>query len=373
MKRLIPIFLLVSSLAFAQGGARSSFIVKSSAGQAGTVRVCTGAATGTPCSPLASIYSDAALTIPLSNPITTDAYGNYSYYAAPGTYKEQTVVGSNTATFAVSVQDPTLAVHQTGNENVAGTKTFTNATGTAPFAVNSTTKVTNLNADSLDGNDWANPAALGSGTPAPVSATTLAISGNVSLSGSSQTITQTQVAASGGLTIQTAALSASTGSLYIKSGAATGAEHNSGTVTISTGGTDTGGTASGDIILTIGTATGGTNGAIKLQGATQAQTIDATALTLNGGNQMTAYLKTTVLSVDLASVASGAISAIQTTTVTGAALGDTCWVDGVIGMEDGGQLICNVTATDTVKWYLKNNSGGAIDRASQNYVVRVLR
>jgi hypothetical protein len=43
--------------------------------------------------------------------------------------------------------------------------------------------VTNLNVDSLDGADWASPAALGSTTPAAVSATTLSASGNVTLSG----------------------------------------------------------------------------------------------------------------------------------------------------------------------------------------------
>jgi|6_EtaG_2_1085325.scaffolds.fasta_scaffold07186_3 hypothetical protein len=44
-------------------------------------------------------------------------------------------------------------------------------TGTAPLTVSSTTVVTNLNADLLDGVDWAAPAALGSTTPAAVSAT----------------------------------------------------------------------------------------------------------------------------------------------------------------------------------------------------------
>jgi hypothetical protein len=40
------------------------------------------------------------------------------------------------------------------------------ATGTAPLIVASTTKVTNLNADLLDGADWASPIAIGTGTPA---------------------------------------------------------------------------------------------------------------------------------------------------------------------------------------------------------------
>jgi hypothetical protein len=51
-----------------------------------TVRVCQASATGQPCSPLAAIYSDPALTQALANPITTDGLGNYSFYAAPGRY-----------------------------------------------------------------------------------------------------------------------------------------------------------------------------------------------------------------------------------------------------------------------------------------------
>lgn len=50
------------------------------------VRVCTAAATGQPCAPLANIYSDAALTQALANPTTTDGMENYSFYAAPGRY-----------------------------------------------------------------------------------------------------------------------------------------------------------------------------------------------------------------------------------------------------------------------------------------------
>jgi len=52
-----------------------------------TVRICTSSATGQPCSPLANIYSDVALTQTLANPLTTDGLGNYSFYAAPGRYE----------------------------------------------------------------------------------------------------------------------------------------------------------------------------------------------------------------------------------------------------------------------------------------------
>ncbi len=51
------------------------------------VRVCTSAATSQPCTPLANIYSDEAMTQALANPLTTDGLGNYTFYAAPGRYE----------------------------------------------------------------------------------------------------------------------------------------------------------------------------------------------------------------------------------------------------------------------------------------------
>lgn len=57
------------------------------------------------------------------------------------------------------------------------------ATGTAPLVIASTTKVANLNVDKLDDADWAAPPAIGSGTPAAGSFTTLAASGTLSVTG----------------------------------------------------------------------------------------------------------------------------------------------------------------------------------------------
>jgi outer membrane lipoprotein SlyB len=102
MRKLIC-FLFLSSLAFGQGGAQSGEIIKSTAGLSGTVRVCTGTATGTPCSPLATIYSDAALTVPKTNPAASDIFGNYTYYAAPGNYEEQLSSGTSRFTRHVSI------------------------------------------------------------------------------------------------------------------------------------------------------------------------------------------------------------------------------------------------------------------------------
>jgi hypothetical protein len=104
MKNLIAV-LLLSACAFAQGGVSSNAALKSTGQPAGgaTVRVCASTATGTPCSPLASIYSDSALSISKANPTTSDTYGNYAYFAAPGLYKEQVTVGTVTHTNYVIV------------------------------------------------------------------------------------------------------------------------------------------------------------------------------------------------------------------------------------------------------------------------------
>jgi hypothetical protein len=75
--------------AFGQGS-RKDDIVFNSRGTplaGATVRVCTMPASGQPCTPLALIYSDVALTQALANPTATDGLGNYFFYAAPGKYE----------------------------------------------------------------------------------------------------------------------------------------------------------------------------------------------------------------------------------------------------------------------------------------------
>lgn len=57
-----------------------------------TVRVCPYSGGGLPCSPLSSLYSDLALTQPIANPYTTDAFGNFSVAVASSTYIVQTSV-----------------------------------------------------------------------------------------------------------------------------------------------------------------------------------------------------------------------------------------------------------------------------------------
>jgi hypothetical protein len=97
MSRLTKKFLALAALALLVCGAdaraqgsRKDDVVFNAQGRpmaGATVRVCTSAATGQPCSPLALIYSDAGLTQALANPTTTDGMGNYNFYAAPGRYE----------------------------------------------------------------------------------------------------------------------------------------------------------------------------------------------------------------------------------------------------------------------------------------------
>ena len=107
-----------------------------------TITVCTAAATGTPCSPLATIYTDATLTVPTANPFQGDGIGNYHFYAPAGRYMLQiTGPGINgTQTYPDVILPPDLgstsgsaisafSLALGGNLSVAGNATFSgNAT-----------------------------------------------------------------------------------------------------------------------------------------------------------------------------------------------------------------------------------------------------
>ncbi len=87
---LVFLFALASVGRVAGQGSRKDDIVFNSRGvplAGATVRVCMMPASGQPCTPLAQIFSDAALTQALANPTTTDGLGNYFFYAAPGKYE----------------------------------------------------------------------------------------------------------------------------------------------------------------------------------------------------------------------------------------------------------------------------------------------
>src|SRR5271167_4189985 len=54
-----------------------------------TVTVCQPTATGVPCTPLATIYTDATMTVAAPNPFQADGIGNYHFYAPAGRYVVQ--------------------------------------------------------------------------------------------------------------------------------------------------------------------------------------------------------------------------------------------------------------------------------------------
>ena len=111
-----------------------------------TITVCQATATGTPCSPLATIFTDATLSVPSQNPFESDGLGNYHFYAPAGRYLVQitapqikgtqifpdvilpadpssTGVGNNISAFGLTLGG-NLSV--AGNANITGTLTTTN-------------------------------------------------------------------------------------------------------------------------------------------------------------------------------------------------------------------------------------------------------
>lgn len=82
-----------------------------------TITICQATATGTPCSPLATIYTDATLTVPAPNPFQGDGIGNYHFYAPAGRYVVQ-ISGpgiSGTVTYPDTILPADLSSTATGN------------------------------------------------------------------------------------------------------------------------------------------------------------------------------------------------------------------------------------------------------------------
>jgi hypothetical protein len=88
---LALLFALSAPAARAQGS-RKDDIVFGPTGHpiaGATIRVCAATATGTPCTPLATIYTDATLATTTANPFQGDGIGNYHFYAPAGRYLVQ--------------------------------------------------------------------------------------------------------------------------------------------------------------------------------------------------------------------------------------------------------------------------------------------
>jgi hypothetical protein len=89
MKRLLALVLLLCGSALAQSYHVYDVVWLGSGKPSphSPIRVCSAGATGTPCSPLAGVFSDQALTQPVTQPIFTDSLGNYDFWVvSPASY-----------------------------------------------------------------------------------------------------------------------------------------------------------------------------------------------------------------------------------------------------------------------------------------------
>ncbi len=134
---LAGIAILLCGVSVRAQGSRKDDIVFNAQGRpmaGATVRVCTSAATGQPCTPLALIYSDEGLTQALANPIASDGLGNYTFYAAPGRYE-------------LEISGPSIITKQLPNvilPNDPSSPTFTTVTSTSGISAFSLSLTGNL-------------------------------------------------------------------------------------------------------------------------------------------------------------------------------------------------------------------------------------
>jgi len=132
-----------------------------------SIRVCAMPASGQPCTPLAQIYSDAALTQALANPTTTDGLGNYFFYAAPGKYEIEISGAGITAKQIANVilpNDPSSPTFSSVNSSGAISAFSLNLSGNLTVNGN-TTVVGNLASGTLNlSNQSAPPGAASNGT-----------------------------------------------------------------------------------------------------------------------------------------------------------------------------------------------------------------
>ena len=130
--------LLFTRSSFAQG-ARHNDIALGRDGHiapGASVAVCTSQGVivygNSPCSPLATIYTDATLATPAANPFTADPNGDYGFWAPPGTYQVQ-VYGPQIGVYMQTVTIPCVpnagatgcgSVASQANNNFTGANTF---------------------------------------------------------------------------------------------------------------------------------------------------------------------------------------------------------------------------------------------------------
>ena len=159
MKKIAAITMLFVSLALLaplarSQGSRKDDIVFGPSGHpvaGATITVCQATATGTPCSPLATIYTDATLTTTAPNPFQGDGIGNYHFYAPAGRYIVQiTGPGISTVTYPDVILPADLSSSGSGNNISAfGLNLGGNLTVAGNATVNGTLTTTNFSPGSF--------------------------------------------------------------------------------------------------------------------------------------------------------------------------------------------------------------------------------
>jgi hypothetical protein len=204
--------------------------------------------------------------------------------------------------------------------SASGAITSTLATGTAPFVVASTTKVSNLNVDQLDGADWAAPAAIGTGTPA--AGTFTALTANTSLVAATADINAGTI---DGTVIGGSSAQAITGTLVT---ATTNFAGNlTGNVTGNTAGTHTGavvgnvtGNLTGNVTASTGTSSFNDvtiNGGLNMDASSAATITNLTSPTNSGDAATKGYVDTSI-----SNLVASAPGVLDTLDELAAALGD---------------------------------------------------
>ena len=147
--RALTIVVFVAQGASAQGSRKDDIVLGPSGHpiSGATITVCQATATGTPCTPLATIYTDATLMTTSPNPFSSDGIGNYHFYAPAGRYLLQ-ISGpgiSGTITYPDVILPPDVSSTSAGNDisafglnlggnlTVAGNTTITGTLTTVNF------------------------------------------------------------------------------------------------------------------------------------------------------------------------------------------------------------------------------------------------
>jgi hypothetical protein len=181
--------------------------------------------------------------------------------------------------------------------SASGQITSTVSTGTAPLVVASTTKVTNLNADQLDGADWASPAAIGTTTPAAGTFTNVTVNSAATIASAdinAGTIDGAVIGGSSAQAITGTTVTATTGFVGGLTGAVTG--NVTGNLTGAVTGNVTG-NLTGNVTASTGTSSFNDvtiNGGLNMNAGTAATITNLTSPTNSGDAATKGYVDTSI-------------------------------------------------------------------------------